>query len=117
MSRCLTFACLILGLASGTFAADLSYPIVGTGQSRCYDNRREIAPPKPGEPFFGQDAEFPGLKPAYRDNGDGTVHGAGAQRSDPKQGAPAAFPRGRGPQGDVVRIFNYVRCVCGPTAK
>ena len=41
------------------------------------------------------------------------VHGAGAQRSDPKSGDPAMFPHGRGPQGDVIRIFNYVRCVCG----
>ena len=39
------------------------------------------------------------------------VHGAGAQRSDPKAGDPAAFPHGRGPQGDVIRIYNYVRCV------
>jgi hypothetical protein len=39
------------------------------------------------------------------------VHGAGAQRSDPKSGDPAQFPYGRGPQGDVIRIFNYVRCV------
>jgi Protein of unknown function (DUF1566) len=39
------------------------------------------------------------------------VHGAGAQRSDPKVGNPAAFPHGRGPQGDVIRIYNYVRCV------
>jgi len=39
------------------------------------------------------------------------VHGAGAQRSDPKQGDPSAFPHGNGPQGDVVRIFNYVRLV------
>jgi hypothetical protein len=39
------------------------------------------------------------------------VHGAGAQRSDPKAGDPASYPRGRGPQGDVVRIYNYVRCV------
>ncbi|MCX7824901.1 MAG: DUF1566 domain-containing protein [Verrucomicrobiae bacterium] len=39
------------------------------------------------------------------------VHGAGAQRSDPKTGDPAAFPRGRGPQGDVVRIHNFVRLV------
>ncbi|MBI5397195.1 MAG: DUF1566 domain-containing protein [Verrucomicrobia bacterium] len=39
------------------------------------------------------------------------VHGAGAQRSDPKRGDPAAFPQGRGPQGDVVRISNFVRCV------
>jgi len=41
------------------------------------------------------------------------VHGAGAQRSDPKSGDPAAFPHGRGPQGDVIRIRNVVRCVRG----
>jgi len=39
------------------------------------------------------------------------VHGAGAQRSDPKAGDPSDFPQGRGPQGDVIRIFNYVRLV------
>jgi hypothetical protein len=39
------------------------------------------------------------------------VHGAGAQRSDPKAGDPALFPHGRGPQGDVIRIYNYVRLV------
>ena len=39
------------------------------------------------------------------------VHGAGAQRSDPKAGDPADYPVGHGPQGDVIRIFNYVRCV------
>jgi hypothetical protein len=39
------------------------------------------------------------------------VHGAGAQRSDPKSGNPADFPKGRGPQGDSIRILNYARCV------
>lgn len=39
------------------------------------------------------------------------VHGAGAQRSDPKIGDPADYPYGHGPQGDVVRIYNYVRAV------
>jgi hypothetical protein len=39
------------------------------------------------------------------------VHGAGAQRSDPKDGDPANWPTGNGPQGDVVRIYNYARCV------
>ena len=41
------------------------------------------------------------------------VHGAGAQRSDPKSGDPELFPEGHGPQGDVVCIYNYVRCVRG----
>lgn len=39
------------------------------------------------------------------------VHGAGAQRTDPKAGNPADYPHGRGPQGDVIRIYNYVRLV------
>ncbi len=41
------------------------------------------------------------------------VHGAGAQRSDPKQGDPNNYPHGFGPQGDVIRIYNYVRLVRG----
>jgi hypothetical protein len=41
------------------------------------------------------------------------VHGAGSQRSDPKVGDASQFPRGRGPQGDVIRIENMVRCVRG----
>lgn len=44
------------------------------------------------------------------------VHGAGAQRSDPKSGDPGKFPRGFGPQGDDIRIFNYARCVRGGVA-
>lgn len=39
------------------------------------------------------------------------VHGAGAQRSDPKYGDPSNWPYGHGPQGDVIRIFNFVRLV------
>ncbi|HWQ67845.1 MAG TPA: DUF1566 domain-containing protein [Methanospirillum sp.] len=39
------------------------------------------------------------------------VHGAGAQRSDPKIGTAADYPQGRGPQGDAIRILNYVRLV------
>ncbi len=41
------------------------------------------------------------------------VHGAGAQRSDPKQGNPARYSRGLGGQRDAVRIRNYARCVRG----
>lgn len=58
--------------------------------------------------------------PPPRKGGQGTsegeyryvdVHGAGAQRSDPKTGDPAMFPHGRGPQGDAIRIYNFVRLV------
>lgn len=58
----------------------------------------------------------PGSEPPGREAGDYRyvdVHGAGSQRSDPKAGDPAMFPHGRGPQGDVIRINNFVRCVRG----
>jgi hypothetical protein len=38
------------------------------------------------------------------------VHGAGAQRSDPKT-ASSTIGCGSGPQGDVIRVYNYARCV------
>ena len=41
------------------------------------------------------------------------VHGAGAQRSDPKIGNPENYPYGRGPQGDAIRIYNHVIVVRG----
>jgi ribonuclease BN (tRNA processing enzyme) len=39
------------------------------------------------------------------------VHGAGAQRSDPKTGEAMS----RGPQGDMIRVNNFVRAVRGGT--
>ena len=72
MKRSLILVALFAGVA---YAAErpLTYPVMDTGQIKCYDNRGEIAAPKPAQPF----------------------------------------PRGRGPQGDVIRIFNYVRLVRG----
>jgi hypothetical protein len=52
---------------------NLSYILVDTGQEKCYDNSQEIACPRPGEAFYGQDAQYQGVQPAYQDNGDGTV--------------------------------------------
>lgn len=47
--------------------------IVDTGQIKCYDNFREISCPQSGQIFYGQDANYTGLTPSYRDNGDGTI--------------------------------------------
>ncbi len=44
-------------------------------------------------------------------NGWVDVHGAGAQRSDPKTGDTSEYPTGYGQQGDAIRIYNFVRCV------
>jgi hypothetical protein len=40
------------------------------------------------------------------------VHGAGAQRSDPKSGDPDNYGNDA-PQGDAIRVYNYVRPVRG----
>jgi hypothetical protein len=48
--------------------------IVDTAQVYCFDDRGAvIICPQRGEQFFGQDAQYIGTQPAYRDNGDGTV--------------------------------------------
>lgn len=39
------------------------------------------------------------------------VHGAGAQRGDPKSGNREDYPQFFGPQGDVRYVYNFVRCV------
>ena len=39
------------------------------------------------------------------------VHGAGAQRSDPKSGNEADYPKYHGPQGDLQMVYNHCRCV------
>lgn len=45
-----------------------------TGISNCYDDTQEIACPPPGEPFYGQDAQYVSSPMTYTVNGsDGTV--------------------------------------------
>ncbi|QTA82764.1 LVIVD repeat-containing protein, DUF1566 [Desulfonema limicola] len=36
----------------------LGFPIPDTGQTKCYDNEKEIPCPNEGEPFYGQDANY-----------------------------------------------------------
>lgn len=64
---------LALSCAAALGGAAKDYPVVDTGQERCYDARRTIPPPMPNQPFFGQDAQSNGAKPAYHKNADGTV--------------------------------------------
>lgn len=63
---------------------------------------------------FGRALGWLEMPPGSGDRRLVDVHGAGAQRSDPKDGDPTRFAQGRGPQGDEVRIFNFARCVRGP---
>jgi hypothetical protein len=69
-------ACITLGATALLFQPPHApgaeaYPIVGTGQTRCYDDRQEIDPPKKDAPFYGQDAQFPGRTPSYTLSADG----------------------------------------------
>src|ERR1017187_10892351 len=68
-------AYVVIAFAVGTLLGQMhaaqTYTIVDTGQTRCYDNRNEIAPPKPGQPFFGQDAQFQAHPPSYTLNANG----------------------------------------------
>ena len=68
-------AVLTVGTATDGLWAGLSYPVVDTGQTKCYDNQKEIAPPEPGQSFYGQDAQFQIHPPNYTSSADGfTVH-------------------------------------------
>jgi len=69
-------AVAFLALGCGCLAAQDPRPetvLADTGQVQCYSDRRPLDEPRTGEAFFGQDGQYEGLPPAYRDNGDGTV--------------------------------------------
>jgi hypothetical protein len=61
-------AALVGGMASAA-----TYPIVDTAQAYCYDTRTAIEFPKPGNPYYGQDAQYLANPPSYKVNNDGTV--------------------------------------------
>jgi hypothetical protein len=75
------------------------------------DGPPELAPSKAAYVAFGPALGWFEVPPGSGQWRLVDIHGAGAQRADPKRGDPAAFPRGFGPQGDDVRITNQVRCV------
>ena len=43
----------------------LSWPIPDSGQTKCYDNEKEIPCPQPGEDFYGQDGNYIINPPSY----------------------------------------------------
>jgi hypothetical protein len=72
MKILILFTVLLL-ILSINLKAELTYPIVDTGQIINYDDFEEIPAPAGNEPFYGQDAQIDGLQPSYIDNGDGTI--------------------------------------------
>lgn len=70
---CLAIFAIFWQIASiGILAGE--YKLPDTGQIECYgDGYQFTSWPSPGQPFYGQDAQYEGPQPAYQDNGDGTV--------------------------------------------
>lgn len=64
-TKAIVIAVAAIGLCGATLNAALPYPVVDTAQAKCYNSRGEIAPPQPGQPFYGQDAQFPHHPPSY----------------------------------------------------
>ncbi len=54
-------------------AKPVSGRIPDTHQGSCFDDHNIISCPKPWQPWYGQDAQYEGAIPDYRNNGDGTV--------------------------------------------
>jgi hypothetical protein len=68
-------ALLVVGPAIVGVCTAQTCTVIDTGQSKCCDNRSEMAPPKAGQPFYGQDAQFPTQAPSDTLSPDGlTVH-------------------------------------------
>lgn len=67
------FSLLLLASSVAPLLAGTTWQVVDTGQDYCYDENKPITPPKAGGRFYGQDAQYAGAAPSYRDNGDGTI--------------------------------------------
>jgi len=63
--------CLVIIFASPLFAG-----LPDTGQTKCYDDKKEISCPKPGQDFYGQDGNYTINPPSY------TLLGGGAMVKD-----------------------------------
>lgn len=67
------FLIIIFAMQINYLCARTGYPVVGTGQLKCYGDKNEISEPKPGQAYYGQDAQYKSLAAKYIDNGDGTI--------------------------------------------
>lgn len=119
--RASLIAAWAMGALLGRVHAAPPYSIVDTGQAKCYDHRKEIAPPKPGQPFYGQDAQFQAHPPSYTLSADG-LH---RRHGDAPVGFVLAFrPAPRYQAGMKLQVpWMVLTCVvgllvagCGPSA-
>ncbi|MCX6138065.1 MAG: DUF1566 domain-containing protein [Ignavibacteriales bacterium] len=60
-----------MGIFFGSAGVGQTYKIVDAGQAKCFDSIKVIAPPSPGKPFYGQDAQYSGNLSSYTIGADG----------------------------------------------
>ncbi|GAB6071364.1 hypothetical protein JCM30760_24610 [Thiomicrorhabdus hydrogeniphila] len=58
---------------NSTQTPNLTSPIVDTAQGFCYNNSEAIICPKQNQEFYGQDAQYTGNVPSYKNNGNNTI--------------------------------------------
>ncbi len=56
---------LMLGAFGEIISSDYASSVPDTGQTKCYDDSKEIPCPNPGQPFYGQDANYTLNSPSY----------------------------------------------------
>jgi len=56
-----------------SFASSYAGPVPDTGQTKCYDDSDNITCPQPGDPFYGQDAQYITNPHSYTKHGYGGV--------------------------------------------
>jgi ribonuclease BN (tRNA processing enzyme) len=71
-TQCKFFTLLLL-LSFNTSLQAQESKVPDTGQDRCFGDKDELKWPAPGSEYHGQDAQFQGPGPRFKDNGDGTV--------------------------------------------
>jgi len=54
----IVFYSVIIALALVLPNRSFATPVPDTGQTKCYNNTVEIPCPSPGQPFYGQDAQY-----------------------------------------------------------
>jgi len=64
---------LLLSAIASSGMTQITFPIVDTDVSDCYNNSAIITTPTSGQAFYGQDANYNGSQASYTNNGDGTI--------------------------------------------
>ncbi|MGE0083822.1 MAG: DUF1566 domain-containing protein [Desulfococcaceae bacterium] len=65
MKKSVQLAMVLFFVLFFAYGLCFAWPIPDTGQTKCYDNEKEIPCPQPGEPFYGQDGNYTINPPSY----------------------------------------------------